>query len=400
MNTVVLSPFADVLRDYGSGKMVIIVDHVDRENEGDLCVATEHVTQETLQFMADHGRGLICVSVDTAVAQKLNLPFQVQNNNSPFNTPFTVTVDHKSVTHRGVLPQSRALTMRALLEENAEPEDFVSPGHVFPLIAHPAGVIGRQGQTEGSYDLARLAGCKPSGVICEILHPDGTMLRGEALFEFAKKHNLTVTSVSEIIRHRVRDEVLVREVAQSSLETDFGRFRTYVFQDDVDSKEHLALVYGDIKKRIPLVRVHSECLTGDVFGSLRCDCGEQLEYAAKTIVKEGSGIILYLRQEGRGIGLTNKLKAYALQDSGLDTVEANESLGFAADERDFKVAGSILDALGVSKIRILTNNPDKVETLKQSGIEVVERVPLVVPATEHSKAYLETKRSKLGHIFQ
>lgn len=389
------------IADLQNGKMVVLVDNPDRENEGDLCMATEHLTESHVQFMAEHGRGLICVSIDAEVATKLNLPLQTQVNNSQFGTPFAVSVDHKSVASVGVLPSSRAFTMRKLVEEGALPQDFVSPGHVFPLIANSAGVIGRQGQTEGSYDLARLAGLAPSGVICEILNPDGTMMRGEELTKFSKLHGLTILSVSDIIQYRVNFEVLVRDVADSFMDTDFGRFKVHVFQDDSDQKEHLALVYGDLKRarsKAPLVRIHSECLTGDVFGSLRCDCGQQLSSAAKQIVNDGCGVILYLRQEGRGIGLLNKLKAYALQDQGLDTVEANLELGFSADERDFVVAANMLVSLGVTSARLLTNNPEKIDTIESRGINVTERVALVVEPNEHSREYLATKRTKLGHL--
>jgi 3,4-dihydroxy 2-butanone 4-phosphate synthase / GTP cyclohydrolase II len=288
------------------------------------------------------------------------------------------------------------------LEPNVKAEDFVTPGHVFPLIANAAGVLGRQGQTEGSYDLARISGFEASAVICEILSPDGTMARGEELNRFARQHNLRVTTVEQVIRHRVQDEVLLREVARAKLNTDYGEFTAVVFEDDVDGKEHLALMCGAVGAeragRAPLVRIHSECLTGDVFGSQRCDCRAQLDLALKQVVAEGGGAVLYLRQEGRGIGLANKLRAYALQDLGHDTVEANLRLGFPADVRDFAVAAKMLTALGVSKIKLLTNNPRKIEGLSGLGIEITERVPVVVEPTEHSRRYLSTKRDKLGHF--
>jgi 3,4-dihydroxy 2-butanone 4-phosphate synthase/GTP cyclohydrolase II len=289
--------------------------------------------------------------------------------------------------------------MKRLLEPGIKAEDFVSPGHVFPLIANPSGVLGRQGQTEGSYDLARIAGFQPSGVICEILKPDGTVSKGADLDRFAEEHGIKITSIEEIIRYRVSREVLVRQVARSRLETDVGFFDTFVFEDDVESKEHLALVYGDITgRKAPLIRLHSECLTGDVFGSQRCDCGPQLHEAMERIVADGCGVILYLRQEGRGIGLTNKLRAYELQDLGHDTVEANVALGFEPDQRDFAVAVNMLHILGVREARVMTNNPRKIETLKRLGINVSERLPIQIPATEYSRAYLETKRLKLGHL--
>lgn len=396
-----LHPFAEVLADYRAGKPVILVDDAERENEGDIAVAAEAITAELVSFMLKHARGLICVSVPVQIAERLNLPLQVLNNNSPFNTPFTVSVDHRSVASSGVTAASRAFTMRKLLDPQSKAEDFVSPGHVFPLIANPAGVIGRQGQTEGSYDLARIAGFIPAGVICEILQPDGTMARGEQLNEFARTFALKTTSVEEVIKFRVREEVLIRAVAEEDSVTDCGPCKTFVFQDDVDGKEHLVLAFGKDKLRSDsagtLVRIHSECLTGDVFGSRRCDCGEQLHSSMRQIVDTGSGLILYLRQEGRGIGLANKLRAYALQDQGHDTVEANLRLGFPADMRDFAVAAKILDFFGIKTVRLLTNNPEKVSSLEQFGIDISERVPVIATPDEYSRQYLETKRQKLGH---
>ena len=396
-----IAPFDEVVKRFRAGQMVIIVDDADRENEGDIAVATECVTPEIVNFMMQEARGLICVTIAPELAEKLHLPLQVINNNSPFNTPFAVSVDHRSVGSEGISASARALTMRKIIEPGASMDDFVSPGHIFPLVANPAGVIGRQGQTEGSYDLARIAGLTPSGIICEILNPDGTMARGELLQAFADKHGLLITSIEEIMRYRVNEEVLVREVSQRLLETDYGAFTTFVFQDDVDGKEHLALVRGDISRfdpvKGPLVRIHSECLTGDVFGSRRCDCGAQLDEAMKRIVSEDAGIVLYLRQEGRGIGLANKLRAYELQDRGRDTVDANLELGFEADSRDFAVAAKILAHVGLKKIRLLTNNPQKFKQLSTLGIEITERAPVVVPDDEYSRSYLETKRRKMGH---
>ncbi len=401
MVSFTIAPFDEVVKRFRAGEMVIIVDDADRENEGDVTVATECVTPEMVNFMMREARGLICVTIAPELAEKLQLPLQVINNNSPFNTPFAVSVDHRSVGGEGISAQARALTMRQIIDRGATKDDFVSPGHVFPLVANPAGVIGRPGQTEGSYDLARIAGLTPSGIICEILNPDGTMARGALLQEFADRHGLLITSIEEILRYRVNDEVLVREVSRRDLETDYGAFTTHVFQDDVDGKEHLALVRGQLESfdpaMGPLVRIHSECLTGDVFGSRRCDCGAQLDHAMSRIVAEGAGIVLYLRQEGRGIGLANKLRAYELQDRGRDTVDANLDLGFAADSRDFAVAAKILAGFGLKKIRLLTNNPQKFKQLSTFGIEVTERVPLVVPEDEYSRSYLETKRRKMGH---
>ncbi len=396
-----IAPFDEVVKRYAAGEMVIIVDDADRENEGDIAIATECITPAAMTFMMREARGLICVSIAPELAERLSLPLQVLNNNSPFHTPFAVSIDHRSVGTSGVTNTSRALTLRKLVEPGAQAGDFVSPGHIFPLVANPAGVIGRQGQTEGSFDLARIAGRISSGVICEILNPDGTMTRGAALAEFAARHGLLITSIAEIIRYRVNEEVLVREVSRRTLSTDHGPFETRVFQDDADGKEHLALVRGDRSvwsdPRGPLVRIHSECLTGDVFGSRRCDCGAQLEYALELIAGEDAGLVLYLRQEGRGIGLANKLRAYELQDRGRDTVDANLELGFEADSRDFAVAAKILGALGVSKIRLVTNNPRKFEQLTTLGIEITARVPVVVPTDEYSKGYIETKRRRMGH---
>lgn len=399
-----LSPFEEVLDDYRAGKMVIIVDASDRENEGDLAVATEMLTTDKLSFMMREARGLICTTITPAISKKLDLPLQVMNNSSPFNTPFAVSIDCKEVLHTGVTASSRTLTMHRLVSEDACADDFISPGSVFPLISNPAGVLGRQGQTEGAFDLARISGLQPSGVICEIMNEDGSMARGGDINEFARKHELKVTSVGEIIKYRLREEVFVRKVAESELETDFGTFSVSVFQDDVLGKEHLALVYGDLRGSINadkavLVRVHSECLTGDVFGSRRCDCCQQLHQSMNAIVEAGVGVLLYLRQEGRGIGLANKLKAYELQDRGLDTVEANIELGFAADERDFVVAARMLSALKIEKVRLLTNNPDKVKELKENGIQVQERIGVEVPHDPISAEYLNTKREKLGHLF-
>lgn len=399
MNRIKLSPFSEVVRDFSEGKMVIIVDDDRRENEGDLTIATEAITPEAISFMAQYARGLICVSISSELAERFNLPLQVINNNSPFNTSFTISIDHRDVADRGILATSRAYTMKRLLDPTVAASDFLSPGHVIPLIAHPSGVIGRQGQTEGSFDLSRIAKFKPSGVICEILNDDGTMARGDALSKFAKQHGIKITSIADIIAYRVREEILVRAVAEADLDTDEGRFRTYVFEDDADGREHLALVFGDINSSSPpFVRIHSECLTGDVFGSRRCDCGGQLTQAMKQIVTAGNGVLLYLRQEGRGIGLGNKLRAYELQDQGHDTVEANVRLGFAPDARDFAVAAKILEHFGIQSVKLLTNNPNKLETLEQFGISVVERVPLLIPPNEFSRDYLSTKREKLGHL--
>ncbi|MBX7137955.1 MAG: GTP cyclohydrolase II [Oligoflexia bacterium] len=402
MNEVIeLTPIPQVLAEFRAGKCVIIVDDVGRENEGDLVVASEKATPEALAFMLREARGLICVSISSDTAGRLNLPFQTLNNNSQFNTPFTVTTDSLRSVGRGVTAQGRCDTIKHMLEPAATAQDFVSPGHVFPLVANSRGVLGRRGQTEGSYDLARLAGLAPSGIICEILASDGTMARGAELQEFAAKHGISVTSVEEIARYRLAQDVKVSQVAQAPVQTQFGVLKTVVFEDESDGAEHMALIYGEraaIGDRAPLVRLHSECLTGDVFGSRRCDCGEQLDFALKEIRKEGYGVVLYLRQEGRGIGLGNKLRAYELQDQGHDTVEANIKLGFKPDERDFAVAARMLLSLELDRVRLLTNNPLKLSRLEENGVSVEERLPVRVAEDEYSRAYLETKRAKLGHL--
>ena len=393
-------PIEKVIEAYRLGKQVIVVDDEDRENEGDLCFATEFATPEHLAFMMREARGLICITIDESVAERLSLSKQVDVNNSQFRTPFTISIDLASSERTGVSAQSRVECMHKMLDPESKPSDFVTPGHIFPLVANPAGVIGRRGQTEGSYDLARLAGLKPSGVICEILNPDGSMARGAQLEAFAKKHDLLVSSIEEIKRYRLRHEVQVREVANSTMETDWGPFDVRVFQDDVQQKEHLLLTYkaDDCLKDTPLVRVHSECLTGDVFRSERCDCGGQLASAMKAISEYGYGMVVYLRQEGRGIGLINKLKAYTLQDDGRDTVEANIELGFQADQREYKAAANMLQSLGVSTIKLLTNNPQKIESLQGEGITVSERVSIITEVKGLAAAYMETKKEKLGHL--
>ncbi|MCB0321347.1 MAG: GTP cyclohydrolase II, partial [Bdellovibrionales bacterium] len=357
------------------------------------------VTADQIAFMMRSGRGLVCTSVSSDIAGRLNLPLQVTENNSLFGTPFTPSITVADRTHDHSTVSARLATVRAMIDPSAAAEQFVSPGSVFPLIANPAGVVGRNGQTEGSYDLARLAGCTPAALICEILAPDGSMLRGNALQNYAREHSLPITSVEEILRYRLEHEVLLREVYCGLQETKFGEYTAHLFRDDVSEKEHLALVLGDIQHEQPvLARIHSECLTGDVFGSERCDCGLQLQRAFEAIQQEGAGVILYLRQEGRGIGLSNKLRAYELQDRGRDTVQANLELGFQADERDFRVAVKILERLGIQQVKLLTNNPRKVDTLREAGIQVVERVPVIVPPSEHSAQYLQTKKEKLGHL--
>jgi 3,4-dihydroxy 2-butanone 4-phosphate synthase/GTP cyclohydrolase II len=394
-----LSPFREVLRAASEGRIVIMVDDNDRENEGDLVVPTVHVTPEALHFMMREARGLICVSISEERAERLRLPRQTSSNSSAYQTPFAVSVDARTVAERGVTADARAQTMRRLIAADARPDEFISPGHVFPLVASPRGVFGRRGQTEGSYDLARLCGLPPSGVICEILNPDGTMARGAELREFAERHQLLVTSVAEVASYRIEHEVLIREVARSHVGTSYGKFESYVLADDATGAEHLALVLNpDALGDNPLVRIHSECLTGDVFGSRRCDCGAQLERSLEMIGTAGAGIVLYLRQEGRGIGLGNKIKAYALQDQGHDTVDANVALGFPPDMRDFAIAAKMLKRFGINTIALLTNNPDKVSAVERYGVSVSARVPVIAPIDELAASYLNTKRQRLGHL--
>lgn len=396
-----ISRIEDVIEDLKNGKMIILVDDEDRENEGDLTMAAEKVTPEAINFMAKYGRGLICLSLEPILVEQLNLPLMVDNNKSPFNTAFTVSIEAREGVTTGISAHDRARTILTAVKDDAKPEDLVQPGHIFPLRARKGGVLFRTGQTEGSVDLARLAGLKPAGVICEIMNDDGTMARMPDLIEFAEEHDLKIATVADIIAYRMRNESFVRMVAETVLPTPFGEFKAYGFINDIDNREHLAIVKGDIdpEKEI-LVRVHSQCLTGDVFGSYRCDCGDQLEKAMEIIQKEGLGVILYLQQEGRGIGLANKLRAYALQDKGRDTVEANEELGFEADLRDYGVGAQMLVALGVKKMKMMTNNPKKIKGIEGYGLEVTDRVPIECEPKPENLKYLMTKCQKLGHMMK
>jgi len=396
---MILAKIKEVLEDMSQGKMIILVDDEDRENEGDLTMAAEKVTPEAINFMAKYGRGLICLSLAPDIVDKLKLPLMVYDNRSPFNTAFTVSIEARNGVTTGISAADRAHTIETAVANGAQPDDLVQPGHVFPLRARRGGVLFRTGQTEGSVDLARLAGLKPAGVICEIMNDDGTMARMPDLQKFSKKHGLKIASIADLIAYRMKNESFVHLAAETVLPTQFGEFKAIAFVNDIDDYEHLALVKGDIDpEKVTLVRVHSQCTTGDVFGSFRCDCGSQLERAMEMVQKEGQGVILYMQQEGRGIGLANKLKAYALQDRGRDTVEANQELGFEADLRDYGVGAQILVALGVRKMRLMTNNPKKIKGLEGYGLEVEGREPIEIEPRPENLKYLMTKCQKLGHI--
>jgi 3,4-dihydroxy 2-butanone 4-phosphate synthase/GTP cyclohydrolase II len=379
--------------------MVILVDDEDRENEGDLCMAAESVTPEAINFMATYGRGLICLPMTPDKIDALGLPPMVDNNTSPFGTGFTVSIESRCGVSTGISAADRATTILTAVADDAKPRDLVRPGHIFPLRARVGGVIVRAGQTEGSVDLARLAGMKPAGVICEIMDEDGTMARMPSLEKFSEKHGVGICTIADLIGYRMRMESFVHRAAETVIPTTVaGEFRAVVYENDVDNLLHIAMIKGEIDPEKPiLVRVHSECLTGDIFGSLRCDCGPQLHKAMARMEEEGSGVLLYIRQEGRGIGLVNKIKAYALQDEGFDTVEANEELGFEPDMRNYGIGAQILVDLGVRKMRLLTNNPKKMVGLDGYGLRIIEQVPIEIEANEFNKCYLECKKLKMGH---
>jgi 3,4-dihydroxy 2-butanone 4-phosphate synthase/GTP cyclohydrolase II len=394
-----LASISEAIEDITAGKFIIIIDDESRENEGDLAMAAEKITPEAINFMAKHGRGLICLPIIGQRLDELEIPPMVTNNTSRYSTSFTVSIEAKDEVTTGISAFDRAQTIKTVLDPNTKPSDLARPGHIFPIRAKEGGVLVRAGHSEAIVDLARLAGLYPAGVICEIMDEDGTMARLPRLEAIASKFDLKIITIVDLIAYRVRHEKLVQRVTEARLPTKWGEFTAVAYKSAVDAAEHIALVKGDILSDEPvLVRVHSECLTGDVFGSLRCDCGAQIEMALQSIAREDRGVFLYMRQEGRGIGFHNKLRAYALQDQGMDTVEANIALGFAPDLRDYGVGAQILADLGLHNIRLLTNNPKKVIGLESYGIKIVETVPLIAPSTPYNIHYLETKQKKLGHI--
>lgn len=389
----------EAIQTIKSGKMIILIDDEDRENEGDLVMAAEFATAESINFMSRFGCGLICLPMAEELIDKLQLPMMVQNNRSPYGTAFTISIEAVAGVSTGISAKDRAHTIKVAIDPKSGPLDIISPGHIFPLKAKKKGVLERRGQTEGSVDLARLAGLIPAAVICEIINEDGTMSRREELARFSKQHNIPMVTIKDLLEYRIRHEILIQPAASTRIPIkNHGDFTMTVFNDDLDAGEHFALIKpSTFVNQVPLVRIHSECITGDVFKSCRCDCGEQLELSLSKIATEG-GVLIYLRQEGRGIGLANKLKAYMLQEQGLDTVEANLELGLPADDRSYAIAYQMLNYFGIKAVRLLTNNPLKVEALERYGMEVCQRIPLEIQPTDENRQYLKTKKEKLGHL--